>query len=37
MPQSLNLTLVHLVFSTKDRRPFLTPDVRPDLHAYLAR
>jgi putative transposase len=36
MPQSLNLTLVHLVFSTKDRTPFLTPDVRPDLHAYLA-
>jgi putative transposase len=36
MPQSLNLTLVHLVFSTKDRTPFLTPEVRPDLHAYLA-
>ncbi len=36
MPQSLNLTLVHLIFSTKNRMPLLTPDVRPDLHAYLA-
>lgn len=36
MPQSLNLTLVHLVFSTKDRMPFLTPQIRPDLFAYLA-
>lgn len=36
MPQSLNHTLIHLVFSTKDRMPFLTDDVRPDLHAYLA-
>lgn len=36
MPQSLSLTLVHLIFSTKDRMPFLTHDVRPHLHAYLA-
>lgn len=36
MPQSLSLTLVHLVFSTKDRMPLLTPDIRPDLYAYLA-
>jgi putative transposase len=36
MPQSLSLNLVHLVFSTKDRMPLLTPDVRPQLHAYLA-
>jgi REP element-mobilizing transposase RayT len=36
MPQSLSLTLAHLVFSTKDRMPFLTPDIRADLHAYLA-
>ncbi len=36
MPQSLSLTIVHLVFSTKDRFPFLTADIRPGLHAYLA-
>jgi putative transposase len=36
MPQSLSLNLVHLVFSTKDRMPLLTPDLRPQLHAYLA-
>jgi putative transposase len=36
MPQSLSLNLLHLVFSTKDRMPLLTPDVRPQLHAYLA-
>ncbi|OYV07354.1 MAG: hypothetical protein CFE26_01450 [Verrucomicrobiales bacterium VVV1] len=33
VPQSLSLTLAHLVFSTKDRMPFLTPDIRADLHA----
>jgi hypothetical protein len=36
MPQSLAHILVHLVFSTKDREPFLTPAIRPSLHAYLA-
>jgi REP element-mobilizing transposase RayT len=36
MPQSLSLNLVHLVFSTKDRMPLITPDVLPQLHAYLA-
>lgn len=36
MPQSLSFLLVHLVFSTKDRAPFLGSDVRPRLHAYLA-
>jgi putative transposase len=36
MPQSLSLTIVHLIFSTKDRTPFLTSDTRADLHAYLA-
>jgi len=36
MPQSLSLTIIHLVFSTKDRTPFLSPDILPDLHAYLA-
>ena len=36
MPQSLSKVLVHVVFSTKDRYPFLTPEVRPELHAYAA-
>jgi REP element-mobilizing transposase RayT len=36
MPQSLSLILLHIVFSTKDRTPFLKPDIRPALHAYLA-
>lgn len=36
MPQSLSLVVVHLVFSTKRRRPILNPDTRPRLHAYLA-
>ena len=36
MPQSLSLLLVHIVFSTKDRRPWLNDTVRPGLHAYLA-
>jgi putative transposase len=36
MPQSLAHILVHMVFSTKDREPFLTPAIRPALHAYLA-
>jgi REP element-mobilizing transposase RayT len=36
MPQSLSYVLVHLVFSTKDRRPFLKDSVRSEMHAYLA-
>jgi len=36
MPQSLSLAILHVVFSTKDRVPFLTPDILPALHAYLA-
>jgi putative transposase len=36
MPQSLSLVILHLIFSTKERRPFLDPDIRPKLHAYLA-
>ncbi|MBL1149960.1 MAG: IS200/IS605 family transposase [Armatimonadetes bacterium] len=35
MPQSLSNVLVHLVFSTKDRRPNLPEHVRSELHAYL--
>ena len=36
MAQSLTHILIHLIFSTKERYPFLTPDVRPELHAYAA-
>jgi len=36
MPQSLSHVLVHLVFSTKDRRPCLDAEVRHALYAYLA-
>ena len=36
MPQSLAHVLVHLIFSTKDREPFIVPSIRPRLHAYLA-
>ncbi len=36
MPQSLAKIYIHLVFSTKNREPFLTDDVRDDLHAYMA-
>lgn len=36
MPQSLSQVIIHVIFSTKDRRPFLDPDTRPKLHAYLA-
>jgi REP element-mobilizing transposase RayT len=36
MPQTLSVLLVHIVFSTKDRRPLLTERIRFELHAYLA-
>src|SRR5581483_1141630 len=36
MPQSLARVLVHLVFSTKNRAPVLAPEVRAELHPYLA-
>ena len=36
MPQSLSQIIIHLVFSTKDRRPLLDPLIRPRMHAYLA-
>jgi REP element-mobilizing transposase RayT len=36
MPQSLSLVVLHVIFSTKDRRSLLKPDIRPKLHAYLA-
>jgi putative transposase len=36
MSQSLVNIIVHLVFSTKDRRPLLRDEERPQLHAYIA-
>ena len=36
MSQSLALVLVHIIFSTKNRIPFLqSPDLRSEVHAYL--
>jgi REP element-mobilizing transposase RayT len=36
MAQSLASILIHLVFSTKMREPFITPEIEPELHKYLA-
>ena len=36
MPQSLSKVIVHVIFSTKDREPWLDSEVRPRMHAYLA-
>ena len=36
MPQSLSSVYLHLVFSTKDRRPFLRdPAIREEMHSFL--
>src|SRR3954468_11259931 len=36
MPQSLSVVLLHIIFSTKNREPWLDRDLRPRMHAYLA-
>jgi len=36
MAQSLSKLLVHIVFATKDRYPYLTDAVRAEFHAYAA-
>jgi putative transposase len=36
MSQSLARVLVHVVFSTRDRRPWITDVIRLKMHAYLA-
>ena len=36
MPQSLAQILIHLIFSTKSREPFLSDDIRRELHPYMA-
>lgn len=35
MSQSLGNVLVHLIFSTKDRRPLITDSIREPLHRYI--
>lgn len=37
MPQSLSSILVHLVFSTKNREPFIKPAIESELHPYMAK
>jgi putative transposase len=36
MPQSLSNVILHVIFSTKNREPWLDSGVRPRMHAYLA-
>ena len=36
MPQSLSSILVHLVFSTKNREPYISAEIESEMHAYLA-
>jgi putative transposase len=35
-PQSLSKVILHVIFSTKKREPWLDSNVRPRMHAYLA-
>ena len=35
MSHTFTNVLIHIIFSTKDRAPVLTPDIRADVHAYL--
>lgn len=35
MPQSLVKIIVHIVFSTKDRRDLITPEIEPRLFGYI--
>jgi putative transposase len=36
MPQSLSTVIIHIIFSTKNREPWLDSDIRPRMNAYLA-
>ena len=36
MPQSLSSILIHLIFSTKNREPFLTSEIEAQLYPYMA-
>jgi len=35
MASTVSNLLVHVVFSTKNREPRISPEIQPDLHAYL--
>src|SRR6266478_1515455 len=37
MPQSLSSILIHMIFSTKNREPFITPAIETELHPYMAK
>src|SRR5205085_2634677 len=36
MAHSVASILVHVVFSTKNREPLITPEIEPDLYPYMA-
>ncbi|RJP23665.1 MAG: IS200/IS605 family transposase [Candidatus Omnitrophota bacterium] len=36
MPQSLSCVIIHIIFSTKDRYPFINDAIETDLYSYLA-
>ena len=36
MPQSLSAILIHLIFSTKHREPFISAEIETELHPYMA-
>lgn len=36
MSQSLSSILIHLVFSSKNREPFITPAIESELYPYMA-
>jgi REP element-mobilizing transposase RayT len=35
MPHTFTNLLTHIIFSTKDRAPLITDDLKPQLHAYM--
>src|SRR6266496_3387303 len=37
MPQSLHILSAHVIFSTKGRHPWLTPNIREQIWAYQSR
>ena len=37
MPQSLSSILIHLIFSTKNREPFISTGMEKELHPYMAK
>ena len=36
MPASYSSVLVHVVFSTKNRQPWIRPEIEPEFYAYMA-